>query len=159
MAAACRSLGLYGNTREDYRRRVLKEEAAVESLTRLEGQGAFEKVMTRLWSDAENYEQALVFGEGSVRRKEYIARAMAREILSREGKETSDAAANGYICGVLKQAGYRAPQDASGAQVFDNLTDFEQRRVIYMLSKHVSRLRKREKEETAKEAADEPRQN
>lgn len=92
--------------REDYRRRVLREEAGVEHLADLGKGEPFEKVMMRLCEDAGDYQEASAWAIGGVKRYRHLIRERIREIFARKealGIEQKSVWVDGYAASILMQ--------------------------------------------------------
>lgn len=88
-----------GGDETSYRRKVLSEEAGVEHLGDLGRTTGFEKVMSRLASDAGDFELAIKYAGGESNRYRHLILTRARDIISKSG-DTSTTPER-YVAGIL----------------------------------------------------------
>ena len=102
---ACRELGLAtGEEREEYRHRVMMEEAGKASVKDLDRTGDFDKVMARFCLDAGQLSAAAAYGIGDDRRLARLAEVCCCQCAQLLG--TDMPYASRYIAGILRQMGY-----------------------------------------------------
>ena len=103
--AACVNLGLDGAAeREEYRKRVMREEAAVEHLADLGRTDAFDRVMKRFAADAGDYETACRFAVGDEARKATLIRICCAQVMQLTGHPAGSSDALDYLAGIVEQA-------------------------------------------------------
>ena len=134
-SAACLQLGLSrGEEREEYRKRVLREEAGVESLRDVDGLGGFDRVMQRIESDAGNWERAINFRQGDWGRMRHKIEAAAEKIVGR-------AEVRPYVEALARKLGCVV---ARGCQWdYSDCTLAQLRKVLAALNKQVKRLERK----------------
>lgn len=139
-AAACCAAGVAREAqRQEFRRRIVRDEAGVESVKDVRSQEAYDAVMARLWEEAGDYGRASHYRISAERRLAYLARVMATQLMQLKGG--SEAAAQAYVGGILDQA--RVPNgrylgsvdywmDVSPARLRDlvQILDTERRRLL-----------------------------
>lgn len=104
-SAACVSLGIQGKEeREEYRHRVLQEEAGVSSTKLVGTTTAFDAVMARMASDAGDWQGALKYGAGSSYRMAVMVQICLAQVMQLKGLPDGSAAARDYLNGVLEQS-------------------------------------------------------
>lgn len=97
-AQACTSLGIPGDGRDEYRHRVIREEAGVEHLGDISPTGDFDKVMTRLALDAGDFALAAKYSAGDVSRYRKLILDRAGDIIA--GTATTPGE---YVAGIVFQ--------------------------------------------------------
>lgn len=134
-SAACRQQGLAAHEeREEYRKRVLREEAGVESLRDVDGLSGFDRVMQRVESDAGNWERAISFSQGDWGRMRHKIEAAAQKIVGvGEVRPYVEALARKLGCVVARGCGWDY-SDCSLQQL---------RKVLAALEKQVKRLERK----------------
>lgn len=134
-SAACREQGLSGREeREEYRKRVLREEAGVESLREVDALGGFDRVMQRVESDAGNWERAVSFSQGDFGRMRHKIEAAAEKIVGR-------ADVRPYVEALARKLGCVV---ARGCQWdYSDCTLAQLRKVLAALNKQVKRLERK----------------
>lgn len=135
--AAAAGAAALGVDREVYRHDVMREEAGVDSIKLLDRRAGYEAVMTRMWTDAGDYEMAARFLGGDARRLGLLCEACANQIAQITGRHEGGGRA--YVEGVLSQAGYPC-RPSSGAGWCLDLPESSTRRVFAMLDTHRRRL-------------------
>lgn len=123
--------------RETYRHKVMREEAGVDSIKLLDRRAGYEAVMTRMWTDAGDYEMAARFMGGDARRLGMLCEVCANQIAQITGRQEGGGVA--YVDGVLSQAGYPC-RPSSGAGWYLDIPESSTRRVFAMLDTHRRRL-------------------
>ena len=103
--AACVNLG-YSTTeeREEYRKRVMREEAGKDHLADLGRTGEFDKVMQRFAEDAGDYETACRFAIGDDARKAALIRICCAQVMQLKGCPAGSSEATDYLAGIVEQA-------------------------------------------------------
>ena len=103
--AACVNLGYStAEEREEYRKRVMREECGVEHIAQLGRTADFDKVMKRFASDAGDYETACRFAVGNEARKAVLIRICCAQVLQLKGCAAITTAAADYLAGIVEQA-------------------------------------------------------
>lgn len=103
-AAACQNLGLTGEEREEYRRRVMVEEAGVEHVGLLNRTHDFDEVMARFWRDAGDWQMAAKFASGEAFRYARIVRICLTQIMQLKGVAEGTTEAGLYLAAICRQA-------------------------------------------------------
>ena len=99
---ATRNLGLSEREEiDEYRHKVMAEEANCNSMKQLSLKG-YEACMRRFALDAGNYLEAGTYSISAIKRKAYIVKVMAMQIMQLKGG--SEHEARSYIAGILSQA-------------------------------------------------------
>ena len=103
--AACINLGLDdAASREEYRKRVMREEVGVEHLADIGRTGPFDRVMKRFAADAGDYETACRFAVGDEARKATLIRICCAQVLQLKGAPAGSTDAADYLAGIVEQA-------------------------------------------------------
>lgn len=105
LSAACQNLGI--NTqegREDYRKRVMREECHKEHLAQLNRTTDYDRVMTRFASDAGDWQTASKFASGDSYRMAMIIKICCSQIMQLKGLPEGSDSANRYLAGILEQS-------------------------------------------------------
>lgn len=138
-----------GRESEEYRREVLREELGVEHLRDVTKTSGFDKLMQRILSDAGEYEEALSYTGGDVKRLRFLAmRAATRICLNLSAVEPGDLQVSKYIAGVIVQMRFSTMDRDSLAfklmrpDGYDDFTPYELKKVVAALQKHVRRSAK-----------------
>lgn len=87
---------------EDYRHRVLMEEARVNSMRDLDRRSDYDACIVRLAADAGDYRAASCAGISDTRRKAYVVKVMAVQVMQLKGGGESES--RDYIEGIVSQA-------------------------------------------------------
>lgn len=87
---------------EEYRRKVLREEAGCESIKQLNRKADFDACIRRFSVDAGDYIQAIEIGLQDARRKAYVVKVMSLQIMQLKGGSEADA--RDYLGGIINQA-------------------------------------------------------
>ena len=103
--AACVNLG-YSSTdeREEYRKRVMREETGKAHLADLGRTEDFDKVMKRFAADAGDYEAASRFAVGDEARKAALIRICCAQVMQLKGAPAGSTDATDYLSGIVEQA-------------------------------------------------------
>ena len=105
LRAACVELGHdTPESREEYRKTVMREEAGVEHLADLSRTVDFDAVMRRFASDAGDFEMASRFAVADEYRKVAIVRACCAQVLQLNGTTPGTVDAADYLGGIVEQA-------------------------------------------------------
>lgn len=88
---------------DDYRHRVMREEAGVDSIKDMDRIGGYDACIRRFAIDAGDYLQAINIGIMDAKRKAYIVKMIAIEIMKLKGCSALDV--RNYLLGVINQAG------------------------------------------------------
>ena len=100
---ACKEQNLITRAQQDnYRHRVLIEEAGVSSIKLLDRTKGYERCMLRLNLDAGNYEAAARYESASEKRFAYMIERCVNQILQLASSEAHSA--ESYVCGILYHA-------------------------------------------------------
>lgn len=141
---ACRraafNLGLYTTEEaEEYRRKVMLEEAGVTSTKDLDSTDGFDACMARFTSDAGEYMNAVNFEIQAQNRRAYVVKVLAYQIMQLKGGQEWDALH--YIDGILKRSNLASflPDGALGSFHLD-LTPVSLEKVLQILATHRRRL-------------------
>ena len=103
--AACINLGLSTpEEREEYRKRVMREEAGKEHLADIGRTDEFDRVMKRFAADAGDYETACRFAIGDEARKAALIRICCAQVMQLKGCPAGSTAAQDYLAGIVEQA-------------------------------------------------------
>lgn len=139
-SAAVRNLGIADRDAQTaYRRRVLADETGKSSLKVINRTTDYDRVITRLALDADDYELAARFDIASERRWSYMCETCATQI----GQILdSDICPANYIAGICKQAGYPGRFEGSTWWMDLSLNDIV--KLFAMLDTHRRRLLNRE---------------
>lgn len=140
-SAACSVLGLSTTAdREDYRHRVLREEARVTSIKQLDAGSGFDSVMARLSSDAGDFLAASNYATGDDRRLAAMVRDCAIQVLELSGDGAEPSA---YLDGILRQSRLASSCVGADGDVLLDVSPGAMRRVFQMLDTHRRRLLRR----------------
>ncbi len=141
---ACRraafNLGFYTTEEaEEYRKKVLLEEAGVTSTKDLDSTDGFDACMARFAADAGKLLNAINFEIQAQNRRAYVVKVLACQIMQLKGGEESEALA--YIDGILKRSNLAPflPDSALGSFHLD-LTPVALEKVLHILATHRRRL-------------------
>ena len=100
---ACSEQGIVDKAKQnEYRHRVLIEEAGAESIKELDRTKGYERVMFRLNIDAGRYEYAARYESAEERRFAYMIERCVNQILQLASSESHSA--ERYVCGILYHA-------------------------------------------------------
>lgn len=87
---------------EEYRHRVMLEEAGCDSVKRLSRKGGFDACIRRFAADAGDYLEAIDIGLMQTRRRAYVVKVMAIQIMQLKGG--SEYEARNYLEAIIAQA-------------------------------------------------------
>lgn len=90
--------------REEYRKKVMREEAGVEHLTLLNRTTDYDRVMKRFAADAGNFEAASRFAVADEARKAALIRICCAQVLQLKGYAPGSDDAAQYLAGIVEQA-------------------------------------------------------
>lgn len=136
-----------GEDPEVYRRRILKEELDVEHLADVKRTGDFDKLMSRIWADRGDYEQAAKYAISNLKRLRYRVVSAARRIVA--AKDDRTGTAYDYIAGVMIQCGMaRGRPSVVASELLSEsgwlrFNELQLKRLLMMLNTHLGRIRKR----------------
>lgn len=103
--AACVNLGYSSSDeREEYRKRVMREETSKAHLADLGRTEDFDKVMKRFAADAGDYETACRFAVGDEARKAALIRICCAQVMQLKGAPAGSTDATDYLSGIVEQA-------------------------------------------------------
>jgi len=134
-------------TLNDYKKRILSEELGVEHLHDVTKTTGYDKLMQRVFADQGNYERAIDFVGGDIKRLRFLAtRAATRILLNRGETAAGDMMVAKYIASVFFQMGFTTlDRDALAFKLmrpngWDDFTDLQVKKVVAALQKHVRRI-------------------
>lgn len=87
---------------EEYRHKVMLEEAGCESIKQLSRKAAFDACIARFATDAGEYLTAIEIGLQDTARKAYVVKVMSIQIMQLKGGTEADART--YLDGIINQA-------------------------------------------------------
>ena len=87
---------------EEYRRRVMREEAGCASIKEMNNKADFDACIKRFSVDSGDYLNAIEIGLQEMRRKAYVVKVMSIQIMQLKGGSESDA--RNYLEGLINQA-------------------------------------------------------
>jgi len=100
---AALNLGLYTPQEvEEYRHRVMREEAGCDSIKQLNRKADFDACIKRFAADAGDYLEAIEIGLQETRRRAYVVKVMSVQIMQLKGGPENDA--RNYLEGLINQA-------------------------------------------------------
>ncbi len=103
--AACINLGLdSADEREEYRKRVMREETGKEHLAQLGRTDDFDKIMRRFAADSGDYDTACRFAVGDEARKAAMIRICCAQVMQLKGAPAGSTDAMDYLSGIVEQA-------------------------------------------------------
>lgn len=132
-----------GEKVEDYRRRILREELGVESLSEVSRASGFDKLMARVCIDSGDYERAVKYSSQTLSRMRHLIVEAATKIVRANGFAGTPYA---YIAGVMVQAKMSRQSVAvlSERLVSENawmeFTEGQLKRLLMMLQTHLRRI-------------------
>jgi len=139
--AACVNLGIStAIEREDYRKRVMREETGKEHLGDLDRTGDFDKVMKRFTADAGDYETACRFAIGDDARKAAIIRICAQQVLQLKGDEGGWEDSLNYLAGIIEQAKIPCGRNTVDSTFWMDVSPTSLLSLFQMLDTHRRRL-------------------
>jgi len=87
---------------EDYRHRVMREEAGCDSIKQLNRKSDYDACIKRFAADAGEYLEAIEIGLQETRRRAYVVKVMSVQIMQLKGGDENDA--RNYLEGIINQA-------------------------------------------------------
>lgn len=137
-----------GEDPEAYRKRVMKDVLDAEHLADVNPRGDYERLMSRICSDAGDFNRALSFSVAAVGRYRYAILATAREILA--FSPNSSTRPIDYVAGLMFQSRMikdrPTPLYIARLESDSGWLDFSTRdlkNLLAMLHSHLSRLKRR----------------
>ena len=137
-SAACRSLGLEGAAREEYRKEVLRSETAKTSLKDLGRTSDFDSVLKRFYIDAGDWEKAAASAVQDHKRLAYLIKVVCLQLMQLKAESALDARA--YLNGLFEQAKMTSCITAQGDGYWLDISFADARKVFSMLDTHRRRL-------------------
>jgi len=87
---------------EEYRHRVMREEAGCESIKQLNRKADYDACIKRFAADSGDYLQAVEIGLQETKRRAYVVKVMSVQIMQLKGGSETDA--RNYLEGIINQA-------------------------------------------------------
>ena len=138
-----------GEDPESYRKRILREELQVEHLSEVSRGDGFDKLMSRICQDSGDFERAIVYAQGSLKRLKHLCVQAARQILAAAPEQPTRSTPYDYIAGVMYRARLIAEKPtkvfAEGLvsdAAWMRFSQVDIKAVLMMLNAHLSRLRR-----------------
>lgn len=125
---------------EDYRHRVLREEAGCESIKQLGRKADFDACVRRFAADAGDYLGAIEIGLMDVRRRAYVVKVMAVQIMQLKGG--SEAEARSYLEAIMEQAKVVCGRSASDNSFWMDVSEASLQKVLQILDTYRRKLLK-----------------
>ncbi len=134
-----------GEQAEEYRKRILREELGVESLSDVARGGDFDAIMARALADCGEHLKALGYSMGSLSRIRHLIVEAATQIVT--AKDGWSGTAYDYMAGVMIQSGM--VKDVPARVLAERLvsdsawldfTEPQLKRLLVMLNIHLSRI-------------------
>lgn len=122
-SAACTAQGIPCAGKEDYRKRVMLEEASAEHLADISSGAAYDRIMLRLAQDAGDYDAAIYYAGASSKRWIRLIDDRAKRL----------GVGDAYIMGCRRNAGM------STVGTLEDLPERDLRKLYIMLDKQVKR--------------------
>lgn len=139
--AACINLGLSTtDEREDYRKRVMREEAGKEHLADIGRTDEFDKVMKRFAADAGDYETACRFAVGDDVRKAAVLRICCAQVMQLKFCPAGSTAAQDYLAGIVEQARIPCGRDLTDSSFWMDVSPESLMTLFQILDTHRRRL-------------------
>lgn len=139
---ACATLGIRSEEdRRSYRRLVVRELAGCGSIKDVRNAEAYDAVMARLWSDAEDYERASHYSINQERKLAYVILVLATQLMQLKGGAEADALA--YIGGVLDQARIPNGRNLDRGDYWLDVTPTRLRELVQILDTERRRILRR----------------
>lgn len=135
-----------GEESEAYRARILKEELGVEHLADVRRGFDYDRLMARACRDCGDFERAIKYAGGGVKRLKHLIVAVAEKIVAKKGDWTGTA--YDYIAGVMIQCGMERGRPAALAARLASesgwldFTEPQIKRLLMMLNTHIRRGKK-----------------
>ena len=132
-----------GEKVEDYRRRILREELGVESLSEVSRGSGFDKLMARVCIDSGDFDRAVKYSRQTLSRRRHLIVAAATKIIRANGFSGTSYA---YIAGVMVQAKMSQRSVAVlsellvGESAWMEFTEGQLKRLLMMLQTHLRRM-------------------
>jgi hypothetical protein len=132
-----------GEKVEDYRRRILREELGVESLSEVSRSSGFDKLMARVCIDSGDFERAVKYSSQTLSRMSHLIVKAATKIVRANGFSGTPYA---YIAGVIVQAKMSQHSVAVLSERLVNesawmdFTEGQLKRLLMMLQTHLRRI-------------------
>ena len=135
-----------GEETEAYRKRIMLEETGAQSLLLVSATNGFDRLMVRIATDKGDFDLALKYTANSLNRVVRLVVEAAKKIVeAKGGGDLCD-----YIHGVMLQSGMiTEPKGATWRarlafpEVYMDFTEAEVKRLLYMLTTHLQRLKKK----------------
>ena len=139
--AACVNLGISTvEDREEYRKRVMREEAGREHLADIGRTTEFDRVMKRLAADAGDYETACRFAVGDDARKTALIRICCVQVLQLKGCPAGSQEAQDYLAGIVEQARIPCGRDLTDSSFWMDASPDSLTALFQILDTHRRRL-------------------
>ena len=137
-AAARKAAGTLGEDREEYRKRVMREELGVDHLADVGRGRAFDRLMMRMAADAGDYSSAMRYELSDAARVAYLVKVCCLQLMQLKGGDEADAGR--YLGGLLDQA--RVPNGvyADDGSIWIDLAPSDALAVFKMLDTHRRRM-------------------
>lgn len=140
-ATAAKNAAALGYEQDEYRYRVMLEEAKVRHFKDLTP-GGWEKCMARMKSDLGDWEGASRYALKSEKRYAHLCEERANEICRLKGiPEGTDEGAR-YIAGILRQSRMYQSKASFDYDWWQDLTEEKLRTLFFILDTHSRRLKK-----------------
>lgn len=123
---------------EDYRHRVLREEAGCESIKQLGRKADFDACIRRFAADAGDYAAAVDAGLMDARRRAYVVKVMAVQIMQLKGG--SGAEARSYLEAIMEQAKVVCGRSASDNSFWMDVSEASLQKVLQILDTYRRKL-------------------
>ena len=139
--AACVNLGLRdADEREEYRKRVMREETGKEHLADIGKTGDYDKVMKRFAEDAGDYETACRFAVGDDARKAALIRICCAQVLQLKGCPAGSQEATDYLAGIVEQSRIPCGRDLTDSSFWMDVSPDSLTTLFQILDTHRRRL-------------------
>lgn len=136
-----------GMSVDEYKVDVLRSELGVEHLHDVTKTAGYDKLMQRVFADQGNYERAMDFVGGDVKRMRFLATRAATRILIEKGEDgVGDLAVSRYIASVMVQMRFsELDRDALAFKLmrpdgWEDFTMMQLKKAVAALQKHVRRI-------------------
>lgn len=123
---------------EDYRRRVMREEAGCESVKDLGRTGGFDACVRRFAADAGDWREAVEVGLMETKRLAYVVKVMCCQVMQLKGGD--EAEARNYLEGIVAQARVPCGVYAADDTFWMDVTPATLRQLLQILDTHRRRL-------------------
>ena len=139
--AACIDLGISTpEEREDYRKRVMREETGKEHLAQLSRTGDFDKIMRRFAADSGDYDTACRFAVGDEARKAAMIRICCAQVMQLKGSPAGSTDALDYLAGIIAQARVPCGRDMIDSSFWMDVSPDSLMTLFQILDTHRRRL-------------------